>query len=88
MKKIGGNIKRAKLLAVRALNDYVYYLTDRKRIIRSNFLAGVMRGMGSAIGFWLLSAAIIALLAFLADNGVPLVDRLVKYFIRTAEKYT
>ena len=28
------------------------------------------------------------LFAFLADNGVPLVDKLVEYFIKAAQKYS
>ncbi|UKI19860.1 MAG: DUF5665 domain-containing protein [Oscillospiraceae bacterium] len=88
MKKAEHNIKRARLIAVRALDDYIYYLTDKKRIVKSNFLAGLMRGIGTGIGFWLLSALLAVLFAFLADNGVPLVDKLVEYFIKAAQKYS
>lgn len=88
MKKARHSIKRAKLIAVRAVEDYIYYLTDRKRIVKSNLLAGLMRGIGTGLGFWLLSALLAVLLAFLADNGVPLMDKLVEYFINAAQKYS
>ncbi len=87
MKKAKRNIIRAKIIAVRALNDYIYYLTDKRRIVLSNLLAGVMRGIGGAIGFWLLSTLLILIFGFLADQGVPLLDAIIKYFANTLEKY-
>lgn len=88
MKLAKRNFKRAKLIAVRALNDYVYYLTDRKRIIKSNLLAGLMRGIGNAFGFWMLSALLIYLISLLADSGVPIIDKIIRHFVEAIEKYS
>ena len=61
MKKRVNTFKRARLIAVRALNDYVYYLQSKKIIVINNLLAGIMRGIGSALGFWIISAMLLAL---------------------------
>ena len=87
MKLVKRNFGRAKLIAVRAINDYLYYLTDKRRIVIHNLLAGIMRGVGGAIGFWLLSAILILLFSFLAEQGVPLLDGIIKYFVNALEKY-
>lgn len=87
MKRGKRNLIRAKIIAVRAINDYLYYLVDKRKIVVHNLIAGIMRGVGGAIGFWLLSAIIVLLFSFLAEHGVPLLDGIIKYFVNALEKY-
>lgn len=54
-------------------NDYVRYLSDAPTVIRRNFLAGLARGLGMAIGFSILGAVAIYLLRRAAYRNIPLI---------------
>jgi len=51
--------------------EYVMYLQDRRRLLLTNFLAGLFRGMGFAIGFSILGAFIVVLVQRLALDNLP-----------------
>lgn len=51
--------------------EYVEYLQNRRRLFLTNFLAGVMRGMGFAIGFSILGALTVMLVQRLALANLP-----------------
>lgn len=55
------------------LPDYLRYLEDRKRFIRTQFLAGLLRGAGMAVGFTLLGAVIVLILQRLAQQNLPII---------------
>ena len=38
------------------LREYIHFLGDRKRLMRSHFWGGVARGLGMAVGFTILGA--------------------------------
>ncbi len=65
--------KTSRIIAWSVLRDYLYYLTDTKRIIKNNFLAGLLRGVGSAIGFTVISAVIVYLATLLAARNLPVI---------------
>lgn len=65
--------KTSRIIAWSVLRDYLYYLTDTKRIIKNNFLAGLFRGVGSAIGFTVLSALIVYFATALAARNLPII---------------
>lgn len=52
-----------------SLEEYVAYLSDRRRMLRVNFLSGLARGLGMAVGFTVLGAVVIAIIQRIAvDN--------------------
>lgn len=51
--------------------EYMMYVQDGRRLIRVNFLAGLMRGLGFAVGFSLLGAVMIVLVRQLALDNLP-----------------
>ncbi len=55
------------------LAEYVRYLDNRKRVFWSNFLGGVARGLGTAVGFTILGAILILILQNLAKRNLPLI---------------
>ena len=55
------------------LPDYVRYLQDHRRFYRMHFLGGIVRGIGSAIGFTILGAALVWLLQALAQRNLPVI---------------
>jgi len=51
--------------------EYVMYLQNRRRLLLTNFLAGVMRGMGFAVGFSILGAVVVMIVRHLALSDLP-----------------
>ncbi|MDW7672905.1 MAG: DUF5665 domain-containing protein [Bacillota bacterium] len=62
------NIEKMKLA------EYVDLLHNPKRLLYINFLAGVARGVGLAIGFTLLGAVVIYVLQRLVLLNLPLIS--------------
>ena len=55
------------------LPEYIRYLDDRRRMMRHQFLGGLARGMGMAVGFTLLGAVLVILLQRLAQQNLPVI---------------
>lgn len=56
------------------LADYVRYVDDRRRLVRTSFLSGVARGLGMAVGFTILGAMLVLALQDLARRNLPLIS--------------
>lgn len=55
------------------LPDYIRYVDDPRRLMRSQFLGGLARGLGMAIGFTILSAILVIVLQRLAQRNLPVI---------------
>lgn len=55
------------------LPEYIRYLDDHRRMMRHQFLGGLARGMGMAVGFTLLGAVLVILLQRLAQQNLPVI---------------
>lgn len=55
------------------LAEYVRYAEDKKRMFVANFLGGLARGVGMAVGFTILGAIIVIMLQNLAKRNLPLI---------------
>jgi len=55
------------------LAEYLQYVQDRRRYLRTQFLGGLARGMGMAVGFTILGAVLVVLLKNLAERNLPLI---------------
>lgn len=55
------------------LPEYVRYLEDRRRFYCMQFLGGIVRGLGTAIGFTVLGAVLVWLLQGLAQRNLPVI---------------
>jgi len=51
--------------------EYIMYIQDRRRLLITNLIAGMMRGMGFAVGFTILGALVILLARQLALANLP-----------------
>ena len=59
------------LLEKSRFSDYVLMMSDTKRLMYKQFLAGIARGVGYGIGFLLLAAIAIYFLQEVASWGLP-----------------
>ncbi len=55
------------------LPDYIRFLEDRRRFYRMHLLGGIVRGLGTAIGFTILGAVLVWLLQDLAQRNLPVI---------------
>jgi hypothetical protein len=53
--------------------EYVEYLKDTRRMLFTNFLAGIARGLGMAVGFTILGALVIYILRQVVLLNLPLI---------------
>ena len=55
------------------LAEYLRYVQDTRRLMRTQFLSGLFRGMGMAVGFTILGAVLVVLLQALAQRNLPVI---------------
>lgn len=55
------------------LPDYIRFLEDKRRFYRMHLLAGIVRGLGTAIGFTILGAVLVWILQDLAQRNLPVI---------------
>ena len=55
------------------LPEYVRFVEDRRRFYRMQLLGGIVRGLGTAIGFTVLGAVLVWLLQDLAQRNLPVI---------------
>lgn len=55
------------------LTEYLRYVQDTRRLMRTQFVSGLFRGMGMAVGFTILGAVLVVLLQALAQRNLPLI---------------
>ncbi len=53
--------------------EYVEYINDTRKMLATNFLAGIARGLGMAVGFTILGAMLIYFLRQLVLFNLPLI---------------
>lgn len=68
------------------LAEYVRYVNDRRRLIRTSFLAGLARGMGMAVGFTILGAALVILLNRLAQRNLPIIGNFLADIVEIVQR--
>ena len=56
------------------LPEYIRYLEDKRRFYRMQLLGGIVRGLGTAIGFTILGAVLVWLLQGLAQRNLPVIS--------------
>ncbi|MGN0778780.1 MAG: DUF5665 domain-containing protein [Aristaeellaceae bacterium] len=55
------------------LAEYLRYAQDTRRLMRTQFLGGLFRGMGMAVGFTILGAVLVIILQALAQKNLPVI---------------
>lgn len=57
------------------LTDYIEYINNFNRIVYTNFVIGIARGLGYAIGFSVLGAIVIYVLAETGTVNIPVINQ-------------
>lgn len=67
------------------LGEYMAYVKNRKQLLWTNFVAGLARGLGMAIGFSILGAIVILLLQRLAILNLPVIGEFLAEIVRMVQ---
>ena len=67
------------------LDEYVEYVSNRRRMIGRNILSGLCRGLGFTLGFSVLGALLAVLLRGLVVDNIPLIGGFLAEVIRAIE---
>lgn len=70
------------------LEDYIEYIGNRRRLILSNLLYGMLRGVGFSFGFTVLGAIALVLLQHLMRRNMPLIGGFIAEVIDAIEART
>lgn len=62
--------------------EYVEYINDTRKMLAVNFMAGVARGLGMAVGFTILGALVIYMLQKLVLLNLPLIGDFIANIVR------
>ena len=75
-----GRLERMRLEA------YLRFVQDKRRFFRVNFWAGVARGLGAAVGFTILGAALVVILQQIATRNIPLIGDFLAQLLRVVQE--
>lgn len=67
------------------LAEYVELLHNPKRLLYINFIAGIARGIGMAIGFAILGAVLIYMLQRLAILNLPVIGDFIAELVKIVQ---
>ncbi|HBF77640.1 MAG TPA: hypothetical protein DEF85_09930 [Clostridiaceae bacterium] len=68
MKKLSDQLQRSRI------GDYIDLMQNPVRMIGLNFLAGIARGFGAAVGFTILGAVLIYFLQRIVILNIPIIS--------------
>lgn len=68
------------------ITEYVDFINNRKRLIYVNFIQGLARGFGMAIGFTLLGALILYMLQELIKLNLPLIGDFIAEIVKIVKE--
>ena len=77
--------KFAKTLEFNKINEYVELMGNTKTLLWKNFLSGILKGVGSAIGFTILGAIVLIFLRKLVMLNIPVIGRFIKDIVDIVE---
>jgi len=77
--KISVQLENAKLA------DYFELMRNKKNLIWSNFIVGVVRGFGMAVGFTILGGIIIYFLRYLVLLNLPIIGNFISELVRIVQ---
>ena len=70
------------------LAEYIELLNNPRRLLWVNFIAGLARGLGTAIGFTILFAIVLFFLQRLILLNLPLISDFIAYLIQLIQENT
>lgn len=80
IEQLANNLEKAKI------HEYVDFVNNKKKLLYINFLGGVARGFGMAIGFTILGALAIYFLRQLISWNIPLIGDFIAEIVKIVQE--
>ncbi len=68
------------------LAEYMRYLNDIWRLLWVNFLSGMARGLGIAVGFTILGAILVTLIQRITVDNMPMISEFLADVVRLVQE--
>lgn len=68
------------------ISEYVDLMENKKRLLYINFIIGLSRGFGMAVGFTILGALAIYILRMIIDLNLPLIGDFIADIIKIVQE--
>jgi hypothetical protein len=78
--------KMAKDMEHTTIADYIQLLNSPRRLIWTNFVAGLSRGVGLAIGFTIIASTIVVLLQMLINFNLPIIGHFISRIVAQVQE--
>jgi len=78
--------KLSKTVHEARINEYVDLMEDPKRLLMMNFLLGLVRGLGMAIGFTILGAFVFYILKQIIVLNLPVISDFISDLVRLVQQ--
>ena len=88
VKELEGRVERIALLLEKAkIGDYVNIMTKPKTLLINNFIGGVARGFGTAVGFTILGAVVVYLLRQAVLLNLPFIGGFIAEIVKIVQDH-
>lgn len=77
--------KLIEIFENREIHDLIYIFGSKKEIFRRNILAGIARGIGSGIGFTIITALIIYFLQKIVRLNIPILGEYINDIVEIVQ---
>ena len=77
----------ARTLEKMRFAEYLEYLGDTRKMLIINFVAGLVRGFGMAVGFTLLGALTLYFLTRLANENLPIIGDFIAEIVKIVQQH-
>lgn len=67
------------------INEYVYLMKDTKMLLWKNFISGISKGIGIAIGISILGAILVVVLKNIVTLNIPVIGQFISDIIDVIE---
>ena len=82
-RRMDGYLERLERLR---LPEYIRYIENRRRFMLMQFLGGLARGLGMAVGFTILGAALVLVLQGLAQRNLPVIGDFLADIVKIVQR--
>lgn len=87
LQEISEKIKKmAQQMEHTTLADYIQLLNSPKKLIWTNLLAGVSRGVGIAIGFTIIASSIVYVLHWIITLNIPFIGNIIAKIVQKVQE--
>ena len=76
---------RLRICENKEKHDLIYILGSKKEIIKRNIIAGIFRGIGTGIGFTIITAIIIYFLQRIVRLNIPVIGEYINDIIEIVQ---